>query len=107
MTTIDEAIHRLSNVKPNVITRDQFGNSVEHLCVVERDDIRTLLSSYDEMKGRIEEAERLMEPFAAKGRAIHPSWSDEYLCEDSLPAGTFRAAASFVSREKVDGGARG
>lgn len=73
--------------------------------------IRTLLSSYDEMKGRIEEAVSLMEPFAREAALVSDTIPDVVgIVEDVWPSLTFgdlRAISSFVSREKVDGGARG
>ncbi len=45
---VREARKRLEAVRPNVITRDQFGNDVSHLTVVERDDLALVLAFLDE-----------------------------------------------------------
>ena len=92
MTTIDEARAELT----------EAASAPEAAwCLVPANDLRTLLSSYDEMKGRIEEAVRLMGPAIVAGTIRSPLGTRKAL------TGWAVDLASFVSREKVDGGARG
>jgi hypothetical protein len=82
----------------NLLTYTQAEAMVRHML-----EGSPLLSSYDEMKGRIEEAERLIERASTAIATQRSSRAGIPLSMSSVGD----ALASFVSREKVDGGARG
>jgi len=126
MTTIDDAILDIED--------EMVVAAMEHVPGCDHDDmvsaieaalkaklatpavvaLRTLLAhtaDYDALKGRLEEAVRLMEPFAAEA----PAWEgfpDEtetfgYVVEPQPPVsrrvGHYRALSAFLDREKEAG----
>lgn len=99
MTTIDDEVLARLRHQANVTSEATIGSIAG--VWARQSDLRTLLASYDEMKGRIEEAVRLMEPAIIAGTIRSPFGTRKAL------TGWAVDLASFVSREKVDGGARG
>jgi len=99
---VEEAIRRLTKAKPNVITRDQFGNDVSHLTVVERDDLRTLLDAYASREAEVKEAVRLMKPFAVP--TLLSFVKDHEEVSRWPRAGDLRALSTYVTNHEASDG---
>lgn len=112
MTTIDEA---KAHLEERVRRADAPGAWSGGSADVDTEHLRTLLSSYDEMKGRIEEAVRLCQDSWGALNFILAFYepgqnhldTNAWKQAEATGRRVHAALASFVSREKVDGGARG
>jgi hypothetical protein len=117
MTTIDEAKTEAANALNSASRKTglqsfaglEEGRDPVPAVIVEREALRTLLAhtaDYDALKGRLEEAVKLMQPFADAAENLDDTddfdtdelW--EHAAAMGLHVGEIRALAAFVDRQK-------
>jgi len=114
MTTIDEARKVTDEAKEDLQAFLDYpvmfldGDGVAHPLAPDPDAIRTLLAhtaDYDALKGRLEEAVRLMGPFVREGEnyGAHVPGDARLMITSVLLVGDLRALAAFLDREKEAG----